>query len=99
MPLTEVWGIAERDRVTLRQVIELRLTLVFECRNCKHVSQFDVLGLVERFGADAPLGAIRRRGKCRLCKHRHAELLMKLPGPRSREKWWPHAPGRWNEKR
>jgi hypothetical protein len=74
MPLTEVWGIAERDRVTLRRVVELRLTLVFECRNCRHVSQLDVLALVERFGADAPLSTIRKRGKCRLCRHRHAEI-------------------------
>jgi hypothetical protein len=37
----EFWGLAERDRVTLRQVIDLRLTLVFECRNCKHIAQSD----------------------------------------------------------
>jgi hypothetical protein len=56
-----VFGDADRDRYTLRQVIELRLVVVLACRNCRHVSQFDAIGLVERFGAEGTLGTVRRK--------------------------------------
>lgn len=95
----QVWGLAERDQVTLRQVNELRLIMVFECRNCRHLSEFDTLRLVERFGADATLGLIRKRGTCYICKHRDAEILMKVPSPRSKQAWFPYPPGRWNGER
>ena len=42
------------------EVIE-RGNLAFECRNCWHLSQVDVLGLIERFGAEALVRALRRQ--------------------------------------
>jgi hypothetical protein len=44
-----LFGADDRDRYTLRKVAELRLIVVFECRNCR-LSQADVLGLIERYG-------------------------------------------------
>jgi len=93
------YGPADRDRVTLRQVIELRLVIVLACRNCGHVSQFDAIGLVEQVGAEGTLGTIRKRARCWVCKHRDAEVLMKVPSPRAREVWWPRPPWGWHEKR
>ena len=49
------------DKWTLRLVIE-RGALAFECRNCWHLAQVDVLGLIERFGADAVVGHTRASG-------------------------------------
>jgi hypothetical protein len=87
-----VFGDADRDRYTLRRVIELRLVVVLQCRNCRHVSQFDAIGLVERYGAEGTLGTIRRKALCRICRHQDADILMKVPSPRSKEVWWPRPP-------
>ena len=41
-------------------------------------AQIDVLGLVERFGADAVVGDTRRRARCRLCRSRKVRSLVRL---------------------
>ena len=63
------------DKWTLRLVIE-RGALAFECRTCWHLSQIDVLGLVERFGAEALVSELsvkigtRSLGQCQITAHR-----------------------------
>ena len=53
------------DKWALRLVVE-RGALAFECRNCSHLAQVDVLELIERFGVDAIVGDIRHRARCRV---------------------------------
>jgi len=43
-----VFGHDGRDRCTLRRVLALGLTVAFECRSCRKISQVVVLDLVER---------------------------------------------------
>jgi hypothetical protein len=43
------------DKWTLRLVVE-RGTLVFECQNCRHLSEVDLLEMIGRFGTDALVG-------------------------------------------
>src|SRR6516164_2424340 len=57
------------DRWTLRLVIE-RGALLFECQNCWHLSEADVLDLVGRFGPDAVVAGVRQRMVCRRCGKR-----------------------------
>jgi hypothetical protein len=87
-----VFGPDERDGYTLRQVAELQLFLVLECRNCRRVSQLDVLGLIERYGTNATLREIRTKGRCRVCKKQTADILMREPESRKNEGWWPRPP-------
>jgi hypothetical protein len=86
------FGSDDRDRYTLRRVVELNLLLVFECRNCRRVSQADILDLIERFGTNATLGEIRTKGRCRICKKQSADILMREPGSRKDMGWWPRPP-------
>jgi hypothetical protein len=73
-------------------VAELRLILVSECRNCRRLSQVDVLALIERYGTHATLGETRQKGRCHVCKKRAADLLMWEPGSRKDLGWWPRPP-------
>jgi hypothetical protein len=75
MPLIDLQE-RDVDKWTLRLVIE-RGALAFECRNCWHLSQVDVLGLVERFGAEALVSDLRRRARCRLCRSRRVRSLVR----------------------
>ncbi len=79
------------DKWTLRLVIE-RGALAFECRNCWHLSQVDVLGLVERFGAEALVSDVRRRARCRLCRSRRVRSLVRLKVGRKDLAWVPVPP-------
>jgi hypothetical protein len=65
------------DKWALRLVVE-RGARAFECRNCSHVAQVDVLELIEQFGADAIVGDIRRRARCRMCRSRRVRSLVRL---------------------
>jgi hypothetical protein len=51
---------------TWRHVIE-HGALAFECGNCRHLAQVDVLDLVAKFGPEAIVGLIRVRMVCRRC--------------------------------
>jgi hypothetical protein len=79
------------DKWTLRVVIE-RGALAFECRNCWHLARVDVLGLVERFGAEARVGDTRRRARCRMCRSRRVRSLVRLKVGRKDLAWVPVPP-------
>ena len=79
------------DKWTLRLVIE-RGALAFECRNCWHLAQVDVLGLIERFGADMTVGDMRRRARCRMCQSRRVRSLVRLKVGRKDLAWMPVPP-------
>jgi bacterioferritin-associated ferredoxin len=85
------FGQEDRDKLTLRHVAELRLTVAFECRNCRHIAQKDILELIEEHGLAAKLGDLRSRAKCGRCGKRAAEVL-KTPGVHGSRAWWPHPP-------
>jgi hypothetical protein len=59
MPPDLVRDQSDRDAITLRAVIEMRMTLVAECRTCRRVSQVDVLEAIGRLGAAATIGMLR----------------------------------------
>jgi transcription elongation factor Elf1 len=87
-----VFGPDDRDKYTLRRVVELSLAVAFECRNCHKLAQSNVLDLVERYGLRTKLGELRAKAVCRRCGKRAADVLMRDPGmPRGRE-WWPRPP-------
>jgi hypothetical protein len=69
-----------------------RGALAFECRNCWHLSQVDVLALVERFGAEALVVHLRRRARCRLCRSRRVGSLVRLKVGRKDLAWVPVPP-------
>jgi hypothetical protein len=79
------------DKWTLRLVVE-RGALAFECRNCSHLSQVDVLELIERFGADVIVGGIRQRARCRMCRSRRVRALVRLKVGRKDLAWVPAPP-------
>lgn len=91
-PPTLIFGQGDRDAYTLRKVAEPRLTLVFECRNCRKVSRADLLDLVARYGPEAQLGDMRPQGRCSRCGKRAADLLMKAPGYPPQRGWWARPP-------
>jgi|HubBroStandDraft_5_1064220.scaffolds.fasta_scaffold1027500_1 hypothetical protein len=88
-----VFGPNERDKYTLRQIVEFRLGLAFDCRNCGKFSKIDVLTLIERYGAATPLGALQSKGKCSRCGKRAADILTHDPGVRGDRAWRPRTPG------
>jgi hypothetical protein len=79
------------DSWSLRQVVE-QGQLTFECNNCWRLAAVDVLDLVERFGADATVGRIRRQTICRICHTRGARALVRLKGMRKDRAWLPVPP-------
>ncbi len=48
---------------TLRDVVDERLALFFECASCQRLSQSDLLELVWRFGPDTKIETIRFQGR------------------------------------
>jgi len=79
------------NKWTLRVVVE-RGVLVFECRNCWHLSQMDELELVARFGPDALVGELRKRMVCRRCGSRRVRSLVRLKFGRKNLVWVPVPP-------
>ncbi|PWB63219.1 MAG: hypothetical protein C3F17_09860 [Bradyrhizobiaceae bacterium] len=88
-----VFGPGDRDRYTLRQVAELGLAIVFECRNCRKASRADMLELIGRYGTDTTLGELRRKARCNRCRKREADVLMRQAEGRKDLDWWPRPPG------
>jgi hypothetical protein len=86
------FGQEDRDRLTLRQVLELGLTVVFECKSCRRVSQTIVLDLAERHGLATTLGELRGKAVCSRCGKRVADVLTRTPGVRGSLAWWPRPP-------
>jgi hypothetical protein len=87
------FGQEDRDRYTLRRVLELGLTVAFECRSCRKISQVVVLDLVERYGITATLGELRSKAVCSRCGKRVADVLTRQPGVRGDKAWHPRPPG------
>jgi hypothetical protein len=87
-----VFGPDDRDQYTLRRVADLGLIIAFECRNCRKVSQRDVLELIERYGLNAKRGDLRPKARCSRCSKRQADVLMRSPGVRGSRAWWPRPP-------
>jgi hypothetical protein len=79
------------DKWTLHLVVE-RGTLVFECRNCRHLSEIDVLEMIARFGTDAQVSSVRARMVCRQCHKRRVRSLVKLKVGRKDLAWVPVPP-------
>ena len=77
-----VFGQEDRDRYTLRRVLELGLTVAFECRSCRRVSQLIVLDLVGRYGITTTLGDLRSKAVCSRCGKRVVDVLTRQPGVR-----------------
>jgi hypothetical protein len=88
-----VFGPDERNKYTLRRIVELRLGLAFDCRNCGKFAKIDVLTMIERYGAAALLGALQAKAKCSRCGKRAAEILTHDPGLRGDRAWGPRPPG------
>jgi hypothetical protein len=68
-----------------------RGALLFECRNCWHLSEVDVLKLVECFGADGQVSAVRAKVKCRMSQRRRVRTLVRLKMGREDLAWPPRA--------
>ncbi len=79
------------DKWTLRLVVQ-RGSLVFECRNCWHLSEVDLLEMVAQFGADALVGTVRSRLVCRQCRKRRVRSLVRLKAGRKDLCWVPVPP-------
>jgi hypothetical protein len=88
-----VFGQEDRDRYTLRGVLELGLTVAVECRSCRRVSQLIVLDLVERYGITTTLGDLRSKAVCSRCGRRVVDVLTRQPGVRGDRAWHPRPPG------
>lgn len=78
--------------ITLRELIEDRLILVFECRRCGKLSEVDVLQLVHLFGPDTLASATLFRGRCSRCGRRSARALLRDPTRRKEEGWLTQKP-------
>ena len=79
------------DKWSLRHVLD-QGALAFECRNCWHLAQVDVLDLVARFGPDALVGKVRQRMVCRRCGTRRVRSLVRLKVGRKDRAWVPVPP-------
>jgi hypothetical protein len=81
------------ETFTLRDIVEERIGLYFECANCGRVTPADVLTLVARFGPESLLEPIRFRARYSRCGKRRARPLMRFPLTRGVDEWWPVPPG------
>jgi hypothetical protein len=77
---------------TLRDIVEQRITLYFECANCGRVTPADVLILVARFGPESRLEPIRFRARRSRCGKRRARPLLRFPLWRGAGEWWQRLP-------
>lgn len=85
---------SDRDLMTLRRVIDSRLTMVAECHNCRRLTEIDALDMVDRLGAATTIGELRKKCRCRVCGKSEPLVLMREPGVRGEKAWWPHPPAR-----
>lgn len=77
---------------TLRDVVDDRLALFFECASCERLSQSDLLHLVWRFGPDTKIETIRFKVVCSRCNARRATPLLKSAYRRGDAAWFPRPP-------
>lgn len=81
------------ETYTLRDLVDRRITLFFECANCLKAAQIDVLEMIARFGPESRLEPIRFKARCSRCGKRRARPLLRLPILRGDAAWWPMPPG------
>jgi hypothetical protein len=60
--------------------------------DCWRLAAVDALDMVERFGADATVGQVRRQAVCRVCHARGARALDRLKGMGKDRAWLPVPP-------
>jgi hypothetical protein len=80
------------EDVTLRDIVEQRYDLVFQCTGCLKTSKMDVLELIHKFGPEAKLEPIRFKLRCAGCGRRRARPFLcnkTYPGDHA---WWPWPP-------
>jgi hypothetical protein len=56
------------------------------CPSCRRAAELDLPMLVKRFGADAPIEAVRERVRCRACGKRTNDVRVVRVGGRGRDK-------------
>ena len=79
--------------MSLRDVVEHRVQLVFNCRSCLRAMKADALALVHRYGPEAKLASLRARARCSNCKKRAVDVLLRKPNAMNRrEGWIPYPP-------
>ena len=83
----------QRDCYTLRYVLERNVHLCFECSRCRKLAAIDTIAMVDLYGSDTTLGELRARARCRRCKSRDAEILLRRDSAYREFKWWPRPPG------
>jgi hypothetical protein len=79
------------DRWPLGRVVR-EGSLAFECDRCWRLRYVDAIALVERFGADVQVNALRARMRCRICGSREGRALVRLAGGRKDDAWLPYPP-------
>lgn len=80
---------------TLRDVVEGRFMLVFQCAGCGKVAQVDPLTLVAQSGPECLLETVRFKARCTRCGKRRARPFLRDPVKPEVHAWWPHNPGGW----
>lgn len=80
------------EEVKLRDIVEQRYDLVFQCSGCLKVSRMDVLELIHKFGPDAKLEPIRFKLRCTRCGRRRAKPMLYNKAYPGNHAWWPWPP-------
>jgi hypothetical protein len=80
------------DDVTLRDIVEQRYDLVFQCAGCLKVARMDVLELIHKFGPNSKLEPIRFKLKCIRCGRRRASPMLYNKAYPGNHAWWPWPP-------
>lgn len=79
------------NELSLRDLVERRVVLFFECSNCYRLTPVDLLDLIARFGPDSRLEPIRFKARCTRCGKKRAKPLLQFP-PLRKGTWWPAPP-------
>jgi hypothetical protein len=77
---------------TLRDILDDRLALFFECGKCERLSMCDLLHLVWKCGPDAKVGTVRLKTVCSRCGSRGGEALLRDSYIRGEFQWFPRGP-------
>ena len=83
----------QRDRYTLRYVLERNLHLCFECGRCRKLAAIDIIAMIDLYGSATTLGELRANARCRRCKSTSAEILLRRDSAYRDFQWWPRPPG------
>ena len=64
----------------------------FECERCKRLSALDMPRLIDKHGAGTMVRDLMYRADSTKCGGRKVRPLLRLPGLRGEQAWWPHEP-------